>query len=132
MEGWFGIECPFVNFPSLDNADFEKFQESPIPSSASVPFTRQDSGGTSFICTEFPAKTPVGSAPVFFKVQARMLGAADQTFLFTGDMAHPDAQKEYRPKPGEVQRCGPLILILMSGPAEARPLIPRSWTSHLP
>jgi hypothetical protein len=21
MEGWFGIECPLINFPSLDNAD---------------------------------------------------------------------------------------------------------------
>jgi hypothetical protein len=27
LEGWLGIECPLINFPSLDSADFEKFQE---------------------------------------------------------------------------------------------------------
>src|ERR1035441_4606377 len=31
MEGWFCIECPRINFPSLDSADFEKFQESLLP-----------------------------------------------------------------------------------------------------
>jgi hypothetical protein len=29
MEGWFGIECPHINFPSLDGAAFERFQKSP-------------------------------------------------------------------------------------------------------
>jgi len=24
MEGWFGIECPRINFSSLDHADFKK------------------------------------------------------------------------------------------------------------
>ena len=28
IEGWFVIECPRINFPSLDSADFEKFQDS--------------------------------------------------------------------------------------------------------
>jgi hypothetical protein len=27
MGGWFGIECPLINFSSLDHADFEKFHE---------------------------------------------------------------------------------------------------------
>jgi hypothetical protein len=27
MGGWFGIECPRINFSSLDHADLEKFQE---------------------------------------------------------------------------------------------------------
>jgi hypothetical protein len=27
IDGGFGIECPRINFPSLDSADFEKFQE---------------------------------------------------------------------------------------------------------
>jgi hypothetical protein len=27
MGGWFGIECPRINFSSLDHADFEKFQK---------------------------------------------------------------------------------------------------------
>src|ERR1039458_8885189 len=27
LGGWFGIERPFINFPSLDSADFEKFQQ---------------------------------------------------------------------------------------------------------
>src|ERR1039458_6978298 len=31
MEGWLGIECPRINFPSLDSLDFEKFQESLLP-----------------------------------------------------------------------------------------------------
>jgi len=31
MEGRFGIECPRINFPSLDSADFEKFRESLPP-----------------------------------------------------------------------------------------------------
>jgi hypothetical protein len=28
MEGWSGIECPFINYPTLDSADFEKFHNS--------------------------------------------------------------------------------------------------------
>src|ERR1039458_1672797 len=31
FEGSLGIECPRINFPSLDNADLEKFQESLPP-----------------------------------------------------------------------------------------------------
>ena len=27
VEGWFGIECPLINFPSLDNEDIEKVSE---------------------------------------------------------------------------------------------------------
>jgi hypothetical protein len=29
LEGVFVIECPFVNFSSLDSAEIEKFQDSP-------------------------------------------------------------------------------------------------------
>jgi hypothetical protein len=35
VEGWFGIECPLINFPSLDSAGVKKFQN--VDFSRSVP-----------------------------------------------------------------------------------------------
>jgi hypothetical protein len=34
---WIGIECPRINFPSLDSAEFEKFQESPFSGDPPLP-----------------------------------------------------------------------------------------------
>jgi hypothetical protein len=43
MLGSFGIECPLINFSSLDSAETEKFQETPFQSFARLqPFP----GGT--------------------------------------------------------------------------------------
>lgn len=38
IEGWLCIECPLINFPSLDSADFEKFQECHSPGISSLLF----------------------------------------------------------------------------------------------
>ena len=31
MDGWFGIECPRINFPSLDSSEIEKLQHLHCP-----------------------------------------------------------------------------------------------------
>jgi hypothetical protein len=54
LGGWFGIECPRINFPYLDSAEFEKFQGNLLDGDFPLPFPAPQVISVLARCTGFP------------------------------------------------------------------------------